>query len=104
MTDETEIRISGQGLRVFRLFLDNVRLSRSGAEIARETGVSPGTLYPLLSRFEKAGLFASAWEEGDPHKLGRPRRRLYTITGAGIRCAQDALAHVQVGKEAMSWS
>lgn len=43
-----------------------------------------GTLYKALSRMEKAGLLESNWE--DPQKAaddGRPRRRLYRITGAG---------------------
>jgi DNA-binding PadR family transcriptional regulator len=43
-----------------------------------------GTLYKALSRMEKAGLLESRWE--DPQKAadeGRPRRRLYRITGAG---------------------
>jgi DNA-binding PadR family transcriptional regulator len=43
-----------------------------------------GTLYKALSRMEKAGLLESHWE--DPQLAadeGRPRRRLYRITGAG---------------------
>lgn len=43
-----------------------------------------GTLYKALSRMEKAGLLESRWE--DPQIAadeGRPRRRLYRITGAG---------------------
>jgi DNA-binding PadR family transcriptional regulator len=43
-----------------------------------------GTLYKALSRMEKAGLLESRWE--DPQQAadeGRPRRRLYHITGAG---------------------
>jgi len=43
-----------------------------------------GTLYKALSRMEGAGLLESRWE--DPQRAahdGRPRRRLYRITGAG---------------------
>jgi DNA-binding PadR family transcriptional regulator len=43
-----------------------------------------GTLYKALSRMEKAGLLESRWE--DPYRAadeGRPRRRLYRVTGAG---------------------
>jgi PadR family transcriptional regulator PadR len=43
-----------------------------------------GTLYKALSRMEKAELLESSWE--DPQIAaddGRPRRRLYRITGAG---------------------
>ena len=43
-----------------------------------------GTLYKALERLERAGLLDSRWE--DPAigaAEGRPRRRLYRITGAG---------------------
>ena len=43
-----------------------------------------GTLYKALNRMEAAGLLESRWE--DPHIAadeGRPRRRLYRVTGAG---------------------
>jgi PadR family transcriptional regulator PadR len=45
-----------------------------------------GTLYKALQRFEEAGLLESQWE--DPNIAaaeGRPRRRLYAVTGAGER-------------------
>ena len=45
-----------------------------------------GTLYKALSRMTTAGLLAAEWED---HALaeaeGRPRRRLYRVTGAGQR-------------------
>ena len=45
-----------------------------------------GTLYKALARMEDAGLLTSAWEAPDPAAAdGRPRRRLYEITGAGER-------------------
>lgn len=50
---------------------------------------SHGTLYKALSRLEDAGLLGSEWEDpGAAEAEGRPRRRLYRITGAG----QAALA------------
>ena len=52
-----------------------------------------GTLYKALGRLETAGLLASRWEEPAPE--GRPRRRLYTVTGAG------ALAVTQVARAAV---
>lgn len=47
-----------------------------------------GTLYKALGRLEAAGLLTSRWEEPAPE--GRPRRRLYTVTGAGERAAEQA--------------
>jgi PadR family transcriptional regulator PadR len=45
-----------------------------------------GTLYKALGRMEAAGLLQSHWEDAD-HALaeGRPRRRLYRVTGVGER-------------------
>jgi DNA-binding PadR family transcriptional regulator len=47
-----------------------------------------GTLYKALGRMETAGLLESRWEDADRAAAdGRPRRRLYTVTGAGARAA-----------------
>jgi len=40
-----------------------------------------GTLYKALARLEAGGMLTSRWEEPAPE--GRPRRRLYSVTGAG---------------------
>ena len=43
-----------------------------------------GTLYKALGRMETAGLLESRWERADlALEEGRPRRRLYRVTGAG---------------------
>jgi DNA-binding PadR family transcriptional regulator len=89
------LRLSQQGLRVLRVFLqafsENVRSELVGAELMKSARVSSGTLYPLLLRLEKVGVLASRWEDGRPEDLGRPRRRFYTITPAGVQVAHDAL-------------
>lgn len=63
---------------------------RLAKEIADETGArkltSHGTLYKALGRLEEAGLLASRWEEpAIAAAEGRPRRRLYEVTGVGER-------------------
>src|SRR5688572_9627712 len=89
------MRLSHQGLRVLKVFLDafsdDVRAEIVGIDVMRAARVSSGTLYPLLLRFEKAGLLTSRWEEGRPEELGRPRRRFYRLTPSGARLAEDAL-------------
>jgi PadR family transcriptional regulator PadR len=50
-----------------------------------------GTLYKALSRLEKLGLLASRWEDATAAE-GRPRRRLYELTGQGAKVAEQALA------------
>ena len=50
-----------------------------------------GTLYKALGRLEEFGLVSSQWE--DPATAaGRPRRRLYELTGEGVRAAEHARA------------
>lgn len=48
-----------------------------------------GTLYKALGRLEEAGLLASRWEDADTVE-GRPRRRLYELTGRGVEVAGRA--------------
>ena len=43
-----------------------------------------GTLYKALGRLAERGLLSSRWEDADvAADEGRPRRRLYRVTGAG---------------------
>jgi PadR family transcriptional regulator, regulatory protein PadR len=50
-----------------------------------------GTLYKALSRLEEFGLLASRWEDAAAAE-GRPRRRLYELTGKGAKVAEQAPA------------
>jgi PadR family transcriptional regulator, regulatory protein PadR len=50
-----------------------------------------GTLYKALGRLEELGLLTSRWEDAAAAE-GRPRRRLYELTGQGVRVAEDAVA------------
>jgi DNA-binding PadR family transcriptional regulator len=45
-----------------------------------------GTLYKALGRLEEFGLLTSHWEDAAAAE-GRPRRRLYELTGEGARAA-----------------
>lgn len=40
-----------------------------------------GTLYKVLDRLEAGGLLESRWEADEEFDGGRPRRRLYRVTG-----------------------
>jgi PadR family transcriptional regulator PadR len=51
-----------------------------------------GTLYKALGRLEEFGLLTSRWEDAATAAEGRPRRRLYELTGEGARVAEHALA------------
>lgn len=92
------LRLSHQALRVLKAFLDafseDVRAELAGADLMKAARLSSGTLYPILLRFEKAGVLTSRWEDDRPQDLGRPRRRFYRITPAGARIAREVLAEL----------
>jgi DNA-binding PadR family transcriptional regulator len=50
-----------------------------------------GTLYKALARLEERGLLTSRWEDAAAVE-GRPRRRLYELTGEGARVAEAVRA------------
>jgi PadR family transcriptional regulator, regulatory protein PadR len=63
---------------------------RHGYDLARETGLKSGTLYPILVRLADREIVEACWEEGEP--AGRPRRHLYRLTSDGRAAAATALA------------
>jgi PadR family transcriptional regulator PadR len=55
-----------------------------------------GTLYKALARLTTSGLLESSWEDPDlAEGAGRPRRRLYRVTGAGATALSRAQAQSQ---------
>jgi PadR family transcriptional regulator PadR len=88
--------MSSIGLRVLNVFLENPRKALYGYDLMREVSICSGTLYPMLLRFEVEGLLSSEWEDVDASQKGRPRRRLYTITGSGQRIALEHLQHLRL--------
>jgi len=65
--------------------------SRHGYDIARETGLKSGTLYPILIRLADRGLLEASWEDEQP--AGRPRRHLYRLTTEGLAWASQNLGN-----------
>ena len=61
---------------------------RHGYDLMKETGLSSGTLYPLLMRMADKGLIEAEWRE--PARPGRPARHAYRLTTAGIALAHAA--------------
>lgn len=69
-----------------------------GYDLMKKAGLTSGTLYPILTRFERLGIIVSTWEEIDPAKEKRPARRVYTLTEAGLDFARSEMEMaVQVG-------
>ena len=100
---DQEVRLTQPTLKVLKLFVSAPREARSGAEISRAVNVGSGTLYPMLARLEAAGWLTSAWEAVEPREIGRPRRRLYRLSGVGYRNAHAALADLQVAPGELAW-
>ncbi len=80
---ETAIDLGRRGIEEFHGFA--VAKEIAEREEAR-TLTAHGTLYKALERMERAGLLESRWEDPDVASAeGRPRRRLYHVTGLGAQ-------------------
>jgi DNA-binding PadR family transcriptional regulator len=95
------VRLTVPTLRVLSAVLSAMPDQIAGSEVASVTKLSSGTLYPILLRLEEAGWLHSQWEQGDAAVLGRPRRRLYKLTAAGLNHARLAFREVQAIGEAV---
>jgi DNA-binding PadR family transcriptional regulator len=83
-------RISAQTVVVLAALADRPDGWQHGYDLARQTGLKSGTLYPILIRLADRELVEARWEDEQP--AGRPRRHLYRLTAAGAEEARTALA------------
>jgi DNA-binding PadR family transcriptional regulator len=81
---------SAQTLAVLAALCAEPSAWRHGYDIAKETGLKSGTLYPILIRLADRGLVEACWEDWQP--AGRPPRHLYRLTAGGLARARAALA------------
>lgn len=77
------IRMTTTTKIVIATFIGRPKEELSGADITKLTGIQPGSLYPILRRLDAKGVLSSRWENIEPHKEGRPQKRLYKLTEAG---------------------
>lgn len=77
---------------VLEVLLEDVERERYGLEIGEAAGLRSGTVHPILARLEGYGWLVSRWEEVDASAEGRPARRYYKLTAAGVPAARAALA------------
>jgi DNA-binding PadR family transcriptional regulator len=77
---------------VLETLLDDPQREFYGLEIGEAAGLRSGTVHPILARLEGYGWLASRWEDVDPSSEGRPPRRYYKLTAAGVQAARAALA------------
>jgi DNA-binding PadR family transcriptional regulator len=70
-----------------------------GFDIIDATALAGGTVYPALSRLERDGLVTSSWEAVEIARAeGRPPRRYYRATAAGVRVLNDSLERLHALK------
>jgi PadR family transcriptional regulator, regulatory protein PadR len=86
------VRMTMQTQMILLAFLGDPTGELYGLELAEETGLLPGTAYPILMRLEKEGWVTSRWERIRPEVEGRPRRRYYRLTANGAEQAKAAIA------------
>jgi PadR family transcriptional regulator PadR len=84
-------QLSNQTLRLASAMLEDPEVPSYGLELSKSASLKTGTIYPALARMERMGWVESCWETERPEDLGRPRRRLYRLTGAGEIALRDAI-------------
>jgi PadR family transcriptional regulator, regulatory protein PadR len=88
---------SPQALSVLAALTDHPSEWHHGYEVAKETGLKSGTLYPILIRLADRGLLEAEWQ--DEPTPGRPRRHLYRLTAGGLAAAEAARADAPAPRE-----
>ncbi len=86
------LRMTVQTLLILQALLRHPPRELYGLELSEETGLLPGTAYPILLRLENEGWLTSRWEDIDPHVEKRPARRYYRLAAGGAAQASAALA------------
>ena len=77
---------------VLRALLTDPMRELYGVEIGAAAGLPSGTVHPILARLEGLRWLESRWEDIDTRAAGRPARRYYRFTAAGVGEARAALA------------
>ncbi len=81
-------RPSRQMLLLLEALAERTQQWRHGYDLMKQTGLSSGTLYPLLMRMADKGLVEAEWREAA--RPGRPARHAYRLTAAGIALARES--------------
>src|ERR1700731_244097 len=85
------LRLTVQVQLVLQALLSDPAAEMYGLELSEETGLQPGTAYPILLRLENEGWVTSRWEDIDPSAEKRPARRYYRLTASGATQASAAM-------------
>jgi PadR family transcriptional regulator len=98
-------RMTVQTQLVLRALLQDPTHERYGLELSTASGLPSGTIHPILARLEKLGWLESRWEDIDPIREGRPRRRYYRLSPDGAEYARTALKDARIQLSSfLDWS
>lgn len=63
-----------------------------GFDVMDATSLPSGTVYPILSRLERAGFIRAHWEEAAAaREEKRPARRYYKVTPTGVEVLEEMI-------------
>ncbi len=93
-------KCSPHTLALLTAFLDRNERWQYGYDLAQLTGLSSGTLYPILMRLCERGWLDSRWQPSPAP--GRPPRHLYRLTRQGAAFAQAQLRSCVTGRAALA--
>lgn len=94
---EVQILDAGMELQSTEGTFYGFAIARRLAEVSGDGLLAHGTLYKALGRLSDAGLIEAEWEDASlAVEDGRPRRRLYRVTGEGATVLARERARLQV--------
>lgn len=66
-----------------------------GLDLVERTGLSSGTVYPVLGRLRRRGWIEGIWEDQAVADAdGRPRRKYYRLTSRGAEVLESEVARI----------
>ena len=81
-------------LATVRVLVSIANGARYGFDIMDSSELPSGTVYPILSRLEKAGYIRGRWEPAETAQRDkRPTRRYYEISAAGSKALARSVDH-----------
>jgi DNA-binding PadR family transcriptional regulator len=93
-------KCSGHTLLLLSTFVERHERWRYGYDLAQVTGLSSGTLYPILMRLCDRGWLDSRWQAST--EAGRPPRHMYRLTSRGAALARAQLRAGAPGRTALA--
>lgn len=78
---------SPQTRHVLNLLLERPFTWRHGYDLAKQTNLQSGSLYPILIRLAEQGLLEERWEPSETP--GRPPRHVYRLTSSGREAVRE---------------